>query len=110
MSNEDMPPPRLLNNADETNITNEWQGEFRKTTLDADLLNYALLCDSHFAGDCPKNLVVTCLDQTQGQIPFTAQEGKVRGQTIAQLLAQLRTNFGEVWQSRSPESTLECWT
>lgn len=61
----------LKNNELETNVTNEWQGDFRKSILDMDLLNYAIGCDNNFSRDIKKNLVITCLDQIGERFPVT---------------------------------------
>jgi adenylosuccinate synthase len=70
MTNEHL-PLELDVNEWETNVLNQWQGNLRKTVLDIDLLRYALLCDSHFTSGFSKGLVVTCLDQTKGNITAT---------------------------------------
>ncbi|UII28323.1 adenylosuccinate synthetase [Fulvivirga maritima] len=56
---------QLQNHEQEANVTNEFQGEFRTTTLDPQLLNYALTCDKHYHGhlSVSKHLMITCLDQ-----------------------------------------------
>jgi len=61
-------PIKLINNEQENNVTNEWQGELKVRKLDYDLLNYALACDNTYSYDCDKHLVVTCLDQIPGFI------------------------------------------
>lgn len=54
----------LRNNEEETCTFNEYQKELRLGTLDYDLLNYALKLDGAYSCTTRKNLVVTCLDQT----------------------------------------------
>ena len=66
MSNEDEEKPVLINTDQEINVTNPWQGNFRITELDYDLLNYSLFVDSIYSnpyGELKKNIVVTCGDQ-----------------------------------------------
>jgi adenylosuccinate synthase len=46
----------------ETNSTNKYQGEFRKTVLDLDLLLYGMMKDIGISKFKSKNLVVTCLE------------------------------------------------
>jgi len=58
----DNTPLKLKNNKEETNVSNEWQGDFRTGLLDMELLNYAVACDSIFERKS-NNLIVTCLDQ-----------------------------------------------
>lgn len=54
----------LRNNEEETCTFNEYQKELRLGTLDYDVLNYALKLDGAYSCTTRKNLVVTCLDQT----------------------------------------------
>lgn len=56
-------PLALVNNADETNQLNDYQGHFRTGPLSVELLNYALACDAAFSTHLPSHLLVTCLDQ-----------------------------------------------
>ena len=65
MTNEDK-QLTLQNTELETNITNRWQGKFRKAPLDIDLLNHALRSDATYAGNSKKALVITCIDQIVG--------------------------------------------
>lgn len=58
----------LKNNDEETCVFNEYQKELRLGTLDDDLLNYALLLDGVYVAATKKNLVITCLDQTDGKL------------------------------------------
>lgn len=56
----------LINNENETNVSGEWQGDFRTGEIDTKLLNYALACDDIYSSGYEKNLIVTCLDQRPG--------------------------------------------
>jgi adenylosuccinate synthase len=91
MTNEDKPIPVLdMKNGEETNKFGEYQGNFRITELDVNLLNYALQCDSNFLPPkVKKNLVITCFDQH-----------KI---SIANLLDSLNTSFENVYISNGPE-------
>ncbi len=60
-------PLKLKNIEGETNKNNEFQGVFRRSHLNVDLLNYALNCDSQFSDKIKKNLFVTCIDQVVGE-------------------------------------------
>lgn len=54
----------LKNTEGETNVTNPYQGEFRKAPLDLNLIMYALQCDNYFSKHViTKNIVFTCMDQ-----------------------------------------------
>ena len=61
---------KLINNEEEINVTNDWQGNFRIQEIDYDLLNYALEIDNEYLDkieeNIEKHLVVTCLDQRPG--------------------------------------------
>ena len=58
--------PIILKNVDESNVYNEWQGEFKTGEIDFSLLQYAIDCDDIYSSGFDKNLVVTCLDQREG--------------------------------------------
>lgn len=67
MTNEDKKKPELVNNEDETNKSHKYQGEFRISELDIELLKYAITCDNNYSGNgkyaIKKNLIITCNDQ-----------------------------------------------
>jgi adenylosuccinate synthase len=54
----------LVNNENETNVSHEYQGEFRKAPLNIDLLNYAIDIEKHYSPNSHRKLYLTCLDQT----------------------------------------------
>lgn len=57
-------PIELINNENETNKSHPFQGNFRISPLDIDLIKYAIECDdsiNHF----PKQIVMTCTDQVK---------------------------------------------
>lgn len=68
MSDNDI---NIINNADETNKTNPYQGEFRTGSFDFDLIKYSLRCNENFTltentrikNHIRKNIVITCCDQ-----------------------------------------------
>ncbi len=70
MSNEEK-LPSLIDNPNETNVHNEWQGSLRRGLLDLDLINYALQCDRNHTFGCTRSLAITCLDQIGENIPYT---------------------------------------
>jgi len=82
---------------DETNKFNQFQGAFRTTTLDYELLAYAIKSDMlyHENFHIRKNLVITCMDQHKIDINF--------------LLETLRTrwniHFENVYTSYGPRIT-----
>lgn len=57
----DIIPVRLNSNAqNETNVTNQYQGEFRTSAFDLELYNYAISLDHEYG---PNTRVITCMDQ-----------------------------------------------
>lgn len=64
MSNEDE-NFKLINNENEINVNNQWQGNFRCGEIDANLINYAYLVDKIYSSEINTvdNLVMTCFDQ-----------------------------------------------
>lgn len=54
----------LVNNHEEINVLNQWQGQFKKGEIDYGLLRHAINVDlSYHPTDTDCNLVVTCVDQ-----------------------------------------------
>ncbi len=72
MSNEGSDISYIKENPKETNVTG-FQGEFRKSVLDLNMLEYAIKCDRYHNPDTfsKKKLVITCLDQVSEKIPVT---------------------------------------
>lgn len=85
-------PMSLKNNENETNVSHEYQGNFRKAPLNLDLLNYALKCDNHFSQGHIKNLVITCMDQYENL-------------NVNSLLEKLEVKFDKVYTSNGPSLT-----
>jgi len=52
---------KIKDNPFEINVTNKYQGDFRKTVLDLDLLKYAMNKDPNIQ-TLSRELVITCLD------------------------------------------------
>ena len=72
MTNEDLDKPTLINIENEINVDGGNQGTFRKSILDLDLISYAIQCDNNFSKHCEKHIVISCLDQIEGeQIKYT---------------------------------------
>lgn len=80
MTNETL-PHNIAADPDETNVTNEWQKDFRRSVLDVDLLNYALdrhmICETVNGTKSRLHLVVTCVDHVRDALCFT-ENGKLR--------------------------------
>lgn len=75
MTNVDI-PHNIKDNPNETNVKNEYQGEFRKSLLDVSLIEYAINKDDFVRDSENKNLVITCLDHIVGDYRFT-YNGKI---------------------------------
>jgi len=56
-------PIELINSENESNQENDWQGIFRTSCLDLDLLKYAIQYDMINNRQGEKKLIMTCLDQ-----------------------------------------------
>ena len=72
MSNEQL-PHNITVNPEETNVRNTYQGEFRRSLLDLDLLKYAVSRDEFLRTTKKRHLVITCLDQIKNELRFTWQ-------------------------------------
>ncbi|MBF0469143.1 MAG: hypothetical protein HQK61_09720, partial [Desulfamplus sp.] len=55
----------------ETNTSNRFQGEFRRTLLDLELLEYAINRDDLVRTTSDKHLVITCLDHIKDEYRFS---------------------------------------
>lgn len=98
---------KIKENVYETNRSNKWQGEFRKTILDLDLLKYALSCtpnSPYFLKN--RKLVITCLDQVEGNWKLTLDGNLLELATEEDFVNTLRTilNIDEVIRFRSDET------
>jgi len=71
MSNEHLDTSYIKVNPLETNVNTGYQGVFRKSVLDMDMLDYAIHCDNFHNPYSKKAIVITCLDQVPENIPVT---------------------------------------
>jgi adenylosuccinate synthase len=76
MSNLELDNSYIKINPNETNVDTGFQGTFRRSVLDLDLLDYALECDMYENPHSLRSLVVTCLDQVPACFPVT-KKGKM---------------------------------
>lgn len=74
MTNQDLDNSYIIDNPNETNRSDGFQGEFRKSVLDLDMLSYAVGCDTYENPKSSRNMVVTCLDQVPARIPVTKKD------------------------------------
>lgn len=107
MTNEGK-PLNVRENRIETNTYGEWQGSFRRTILDFDLLNFAIQADCNFSGDSriQKNMVVICLDQVDGYIHATGKgrEFEINPEKMEQFLNHIDIKITNLFLSRSDVS------
>jgi adenylosuccinate synthase len=85
MSNEGMDINYITPNPNETNVDTGYQGIFRRSVLDYDLLKYALRCDLHHNPDSKKTIVFTCLDQVKESIIPVTKNGVLQSLYPTQL-------------------------
>lgn len=90
----------------EVNVRNEYQGEFRISLLDLDLLNYAINSDEHIKEAVNKHLIITCLDQMRNEYRFTYQGKIVYCNDESEFIALIATylDIEKVLISKSPYS------
>lgn len=95
-------PVQLINNSEETNRDNRWQGDFRSGILDVSLLQYAIMCDNNFSSGLIKNLVITCLDQlVDNTISYTIK-GNILKATSPEQLRDVVCSGAPLYKSMSP--------
>lgn len=75
MTNEEL-PHNIKQNPYETNKTNKYQGEFRRSLLDLDLLKYGIERDYYIRETRNKELVITCVDLVENEFRYTV-EGRI---------------------------------
>lgn len=76
---------------DQTNFNNPFQGPFKTTELDIDLLIYAIHSDALYSYGCQRNLVITHFDQVQVDV-----------EAIIKAAEEKRTHFAKVLISKGP--------
>jgi len=111
MTNEEI-PMTLINTESEANTLNDYQGQFRRTVLDVDLLNYALEHDRKEKRRVQtEHLVITCLDQMVDW-RFT-QHGKVfdcdNEESFINAIVSALNFTGKVYLSRSSNNEIKEW-
>lgn len=66
----------LINNDDESNQTNKFQGELKTNFLDIDQVNYALDCDNIYSKGVEKCLIITCVDHLPSEMTCIYENDK----------------------------------
>jgi adenylosuccinate synthase len=99
MTNQNLDNDFITDNPLETNRSDGFQGEFRKSPLDLDMLKYAIECDTYHNPKSKRILVVTCLDQVPERIPVTINNGEpveVEWKQISTYINPIMDSWG-VW-------------
>lgn len=96
MSNEDL-IPNLINTENEINVDTSYQGKFRKSLLDLDLLRHAITSDSIYTNEYytgKKHIIISCVDQLpENKISYT-RDGVVYTKSINSFKETLKNEFG----------------
>jgi adenylosuccinate synthase len=108
MTNENL-PHNITENPAETNIENNFQGTFRRTLLDLDLLKYGIDRDDYARDTKQKTLVVTCMDLVQNDLRFTVGGQIVICDNTYDFLKAISTylDIPEVMACAGPEGEFE---
>lgn len=90
----------------ETNVTNDWQGEFRRGLLDVDTLKYAIGRDEYLKHSSKRVLVMTCLDHVTGDYRFTYGGGIVQCSDEEEFVGKISQvlDFRVVYVSHGPSA------
>lgn len=91
----------LVNNENETNVFNQFQGNFRVGPLNIDLLQYALMADSNFSYGLSKNFIVTCLDQVDSKNLAYFQNNEIKVANSISVIKSIGYKFDQVLLSSS---------
>lgn len=85
----------LQNIENETNVMNEFQGEFRYAPFYFPNIKYALETDAQYSSkfNPNMNIVVTCLDQVKDKIPILKDDGTVKYITKNVFISTMRNSF-----------------
>lgn len=105
MTNKHIPHNIKINN-NETNILNEHQGEFRRSLLDLNLLEYGINKDYNIVKNQNKTLVITCLDHIEDDLRFTYRNEIVKCKNIKQFTERIANilDISSVLINDSPNS------
>jgi adenylosuccinate synthase len=101
MTNEHL-EPSLLPTPDETNVFNPWQGHQRRSLLDVGQLRFALRADEHYSAGVDRNLLVTCLDQLDGDWWVSDEEEKLMLTGVKDLANKLGVSWTSCFGSYGP--------
>lgn len=107
MTNENIPHNISLDK-NETNVDHPYQGKFRRTLLDLDLLRYAL--DKDVTYNNKNNLVITCLDHVRDEWRYTYENKLIYCANEKEFISSIykilndKMIFSKLYISKSPDS------
>ena len=106
MTNEEL-PHSIMENPHEKNSSSSYQGEFRRTLLDINLLEHGINKDKFIKNDKKKNLVITCLDLVQSDHRLTVDGEIINCFDEKDFISKIDTflNVKNIYLSRSPIAT-----
>jgi adenylosuccinate synthase len=107
-------PNNIAENTKETNVSNKYQGEFKRALLDVDLLKYAIdkdpyIKDSVVLSPPSVRLVITCMDLVRNEHRYTLG-GEIVGHTNATDFAigiGAALGIGPVHMTYSPDAIVD---
>lgn len=90
----------------EQNVKHEFQGDFRISVLDLNLLKYAINKDDYIREN-KKNLVITCLDNIKSPYKFTIDSVEYKNKTEVEFVKAIKDylQIDEIYLSHSPVSS-----
>lgn len=106
MTNEDIYFDIKIN-PKETNISNKYQGEFRRSILDVSLMEYAINKDTIIRNSNDKSLVITCMDHMDDYI-FTYKNKLIVCENENDFIEKISNllKIKNIFVNKSPESNL----
>ena len=108
MTNEEI-PHKIKKDKLESNVTQKYQGKFRRSILDVSLLEYGFAKDIVINNTSKRNLVITCLDHIQNQWRFTYNNEIIVCKDEDTFIKKVGNTLkaDEVFISKSPFSSME---
>jgi adenylosuccinate synthase len=108
ITNENI-PNNIKINEHETNKPNMYQGSFRRSLLDLDLLEYGINKDEYISQYCNSenlNLVITCLDYVENDYQFTYKGEIISSLNEGEFINKISKilNINNVYISKTNES------
>lgn len=96
----------IKENPEESNVSGQWQGEFRRSLLDLDLIEYAIKKDKNIQESSKKTLVITCLDHVVDEYRFTYKGELIYSKNEREFIKKISNilNIRNILTNNSPDS------